>query len=463
MVVICRESLATKTVFHYPNVAAYAVGKKLKKGFSENGLEISYDNNTLIPDEDVINGVVEGSLNPNKVIKAAINDLRNPAKAKDQTQVISATMTMNIITGSSKKPNVIVFVLGEKDDDELAKRREKFIIKFIKSVCKEFGIECMTDTKKIKKVFDDNLKPLLKSLPKKKVKKIKKLTKVASMTKDDKNYDKARVEKAFDKLKKYYRVAITRNVIKFTKSKKAIKYLPTRKTVKYVRRLITWYAVELHQIALSNKDASELSNKERIDLATTLANIFTRDNLKRMCEVTDKKKQRKKMVKLLQKKDGIAFKTYIGTRDALAKMDIDIPKAELGYPDKKKIKKKIKLLKKDAEKINKKMKGSKKKKTKKLNKKLKKISRKINKLKNINLDKPFMNPEKFSRKMSKYKLSQILQLVYMNIAYSQMTGQKFGTDEWLKGMKSRLTAAFGKDFYTRFSETIKAEDKKDAE
>ena len=98
MVFICRESQAAKTVFRYRDIAAFSLSKKVKKGFTENGLEISYDRNTFTPDEDVINAVLDGSMKAKKVIKNAIQELRNPSKAENPKDIIAATMVMNIIT-----------------------------------------------------------------------------------------------------------------------------------------------------------------------------------------------------------------------------------------------------------------------------------------------------------------------------------------------------------------------------
>ena len=380
MVFICRENVAAQTVFRYKNVAAFSLSKKLKKGFSDNNLEISYDHNTFTPDEDVINAVLKGDIKAKKVIKDVIKDLRNPAKAENPKDIIAATMMMNMIT-STKRQVVVVFVLDDDPQTDEEKAREKFLIKYVKAICEEFGVVPITKMpKKVRKIFKGKKKNISKKLE------------------------------------------------KWLRSGKSGKYGPSRNTIRYCRRLITYFAVEMHQIGLSAKNPEDIGKKECIDLARTLANIFTNDNLKRICE-TSKKKDANKLCKKLRNKNKISYKTYEQTRKVLAQISdgkYKLPKAEFGFPNRKADKKKLK-----------KLKG---KKAKKFEKKMKKT----------NYNKPLMNADKFVKKLSKGKLANIMQLIYMNIAYVQLSGDKMGSPEWAKGIQKNLVNSFGKEFAKPF-------------
>lgn len=387
MVFIARESQLAKTVFRYSNVAAFSLSKKAKKGFQqEDRLVISYDKNTFIPDEDIINTVVKDGVKPKKIIKAAIKNLRNPQKADNPKDIIAATMIMNIITANSKKPNIVCFVLDDNPETDEEKAREKFLIKYIKAICEEFGVVPITKMdKKIKKLFKGKKKNIAK------------------------------------------------NIDKWLRSGRSGKYAPSRNTVRYCRRLITYFAIEMHQINLSNKDPREMSGKECKELAKSLCNVFTNDNLKRVCE-TSKQKDADKICKQLAKKNKVAFETYVLTRDvldAISEGKYKLPKAEYGYPNKKKDKKKLKKLKKS--------------KAKKFAKKMKKT----------NYNKPNLNVDKFVDKLGKAKLANILQLVYMNIAFVLLSGDKMGTAEWAKGIQKNLSGAFGKEFANQFIDMAK--------
>ena len=397
MVFICRESQAAKTVFRYRDIAAFSLSKKVKKGFTENGLEISYDRNSFTPDEDTINAVLDGSMKAKKVIKNAIQELRNPSKAENPKDIIAATMVMNIITANSKRPNIVVFVLDDNPETPEEKAREKFLIKYVKAICEEFGVVPITKVdKKIKKLFKGKRKNIAKKLE------------------------------------------------KWLRSGKSGKYGPSRTTVRYCRKLITYFAVEMHQIGLSAKDPEDIGSKECRDLARTLANIFTNDNLKKICE-TSKKKEADKLCKKLAKKNKVAYETYEMTREVLDNISdgkYDLPEAEYGYPKKKKVKKQMKKLAKQL----KKAKGKKAK---------KKLRKKIKKLAKTDFNKPLMNADKFVKKLAKGKMANILQLVYMNIAYVQLSGEKMGTPEWAKGIQKNITNGFGKEFATAFIDAAK--------
>ena len=386
MVFICRESQAAKTVFRYRNIAAFSLSKKVKKGFTENGLEISYDRNTFTPDEDTINAVLKGDMKAKKVIKGAIKELRNPSKAENPKDIIAATMVMNIITANGKRPNIVVFVLDDNPETPEEKAREKFLIKYVKAICEEFGVVPVTKMdKKIKKIFKGKKKNIAK------------------------------------------------NIEKWLRSGKSGKYGPSRTTVRYCRKLITYFAVEMHQIGLSAKDPEEIGSKECRDLARTLANIFTNDNLKKICE-TSKKKEADKLCKKLAKKNKVAYQTYETTRkvlDAISDGKYDLPKAKFGYPNAKKDKKKAK-----------KLKGKAKKKF-------------IKKMKKTNYNKPNLNADKFVKKLAKGKMANILQLVYMNIAYVQLSGEAMGSAEWAKGIQKNLVNSFGKEFANAFIDVAK--------
>ena len=366
MVFILKESEAAKSVFRYKNIAAYSL-KKSKKGFSNDKLNISYEKNMVQPDEDVINGVIKGDMKASKVIKKAIKELRNPANAEDRKALIATIMTINILTNNSKRPNVLVFVREDSIESPEERAREKFLVKYIKAICEEFGIVPITKMdKKIKKLFKGKKKN------------------------------------------------ISRNIEKWLRSGKSGKYGPSRTTVRYCRKLITYFAIELHQIGLSVKDPDDIGGKECRDLARTLANVFTNDNLKKICE-TSSKKEAKKLCKKLRKKNKVAYNVYEETRKILNDIyegEFKLPKAKFGYTTKKKKGKKV--------------------------------------------ERPKMDPNIFVKKLSKGKMANIIQFIYMNIAYVQISGDAFGSPDWAKGIQKNLVNSFGKDLATTFIDKAKA-------
>lgn len=394
MVFICRETDAAKTVFRYKHVAAFSLSKKPKKGFMVDGKPIlSYDKATFTPDEDDINRVINGDIKPKKLINNAIKAMRNPAKADDLKKLISATAIMNIIL-SGDNYSAIVFVLDDEVNTPEEKAREKFLVKYITAIFKEFDITPITKINgKIKKIFKGKSKK------------------------------------------------ISKNIDKWVRSGKSKNHLPTRKTVRYCRRLITYFAAELNQMNISIKETDDIGNRERRDLTNTLVKIFTNDNLKTICETT-KKKDRDKLCKNLRKKNKVAYQTYKDTRKVLSVISegkYKLPEVEFGYPKKKDIKKDKKQL----DKLNKKLKKAKGKNKKKIRKQIKRIEK-------INYDKPKMNVNKFVKKFSKRKMTEFLQLIYMNINYVQLAKTPMGSQEWADGIKKHLVDAFGKEFATAF-------------
>ena len=145
MVFILNENAASRIFEKYKNVAAFGTGKS--KGYTDEAAQftLSYQKLGILPDSDVINGVVNGQISGKKVIKAAVKGLN---KVEDDTGLaMKMAQLVNMIKdnanpdtkpedGESKKaykkrirnaaPNALVFVL---DGQNAA--YDKFVTKYI--------------------------------------------------------------------------------------------------------------------------------------------------------------------------------------------------------------------------------------------------------------------------------------------------------------------------------------------
>lgn len=287
MVFILNESAAQRIFTRYRNVAGIALGKS--KGFSDNGLEISYSRFNMLPDDDTINAVVQGDLKAKKVIKEAVKQVMKP-KTKNQTACMTMAQLINIIAPNKEPkggPNVLVFVLDDHDSgDQFGKKRDKFLIKYITALFQVFGVEPVTDEKTVKRVF------------KKKGKKVAK------------------------KIAKYM---LTHKEARLNKDGMRLK-----------QELIQYFAIELHQSSLSQLDIDDLGKKTQENLVKSLVDVYTNDNLENIAKLGLDDKDEKKVMKNLRKKNRLAVKQYKQLRKILSEMDPDtkFPKVESGYSKK---------------------------------------------------------------------------------------------------------------------------------
>lgn len=291
MVFILEERKARKIFEKYDNVAAFTCGKS--KGISEDELEISYSKPAFLPDEDEINGVLDGTVKSKKLIKEARKALHKPS-IENREICISMAQIVNILSPEGKRskkqekklrkngPNIVVFVLDDVDDgDKRAAARNKFLVKFLAGIFGEFGIEPITDGKVVKKIFKGKRKKVV--------------TKVASFIQDNK---KVRINDGGHILKK---------------------------------TLFTFYAIELRQSALRGLEIDDLSKDNMKTLLTTLINTYTNDNMK--VAGLAKKDDVKKICKMLKKKNKVAVEAYESFVEIMsqASPDIKLPKVKAGY------------------------------------------------------------------------------------------------------------------------------------
>ena len=292
MVFVLKEKKARKIFEKYDNVAAFTCGKS--KGISEEDLEISYSKLTaLLPDEDDINAVLDGTLKAKKVIKTAVKALRKPS-VENRDICISMAQIINILSPEGKRskkqekklrksgPNIVVFVLDNVEEgDKRAAARNKFLVKYLAGIFGEFGIEPISDGKVVKKLF------------------------------------------------KGKRKKIVARVVDFIQANKKVRINDKGHILK--KTLFTFYAIELRQSALRGLEIDDLSKQNMKTLLTTLIDTFTNDNMK--VASLAKKDDVKKICKMLKEKNAAAVDAYKSFVQIMpqASPDLELPEVKLGY------------------------------------------------------------------------------------------------------------------------------------
>lgn len=344
MVFMVKESKARKIFERYNDVAAFSLGKS--KGITDNGLEIRYTRmNGILPDEDVVNGVVAGDIKAKKVIKEKVAALHKPQKAENTNLCTGMALIVNMIDPEkitrkkNKKrtlaPNVVVFVYDD-EMDAAGQARIKFLRQYLEALFGEFGLSVFSKSKAdkiIKKCFKGRRK--------------KNLAAVAAFKKKDGAHISA--------------------------DGAALKKL-----------MMTFFAIELHQSALSNIPIDDMSGRDITGLVHDLIYSYTNDNLK-VSGAFKKKKDRKKICKKLKSKNKAAVAAYKELRNILKSMpSVDVrkmPKVANGYKGKK--------------------------------------------------NKPKMDIDKFEKFFLKRRNQTILALVYAHSA-AMLTGMEVGTSDYAK-------------------------------
>lgn len=303
------ESKAAKVFAKYDSVVALGMGKS--KGLANDKVDITYEHaQTLLPDEDLINGVIQGDMKASKVIKKTLKALHKPM-AENGTFCIAVAEMINIISSDvkamSKKekkkyvkkgPNIIVFVFDDVDPaDKYQKARNKFLKKYLTALFGEFGITPVTDDKVIKKLFGG------------KGKKGKKKAVVARVSDFIHNCSKVRISGKGMKLKKL---------------------------------LFTFYAVELTEASIANLNFENVTKDQMNRFIKTLLDVYTNNNMA-VCEGMDKKTT-KKICKTLKEKNKLAVEAYQSFAGIMTSMDpeLKMPKVKNGYTKGKKPEPKMK-------------------------------------------------------------------------------------------------------------------------
>lgn len=297
--IIVTTATKAKGIFakYDTNIAAFTAGKT--KAIDDADLQVSLTKLNILPDEDEINGVVNGDLKAKKVIKRAKKALLVPSM-ENNGLCIEMAQLVNIISSDRKLtkrevknikkhgPNIIVIVLDDPTD-EATKQKNKFLTKYLAEIFGTFGIDVITDTKVLKKLFKGKSKKVV--------------NRVANFIRAN---DKVRVSGKGLKLKK---------------------------------RLFGFFAIELRQAALFNLAQNDgelhIRKEERRVMLKNLLDAYTNDNFI-IADGLDKK-QTKKICGSLKQKNKVAVAAYESFCDILNTAmgtDMKLPKVKNGY-DKK--------------------------------------------------------------------------------------------------------------------------------
>lgn len=282
------------------NIAAFTTGKS--KGINDADIQIDFAKLHILPDEDVVNAVLNGDMKAKKVIKKAKKALTNPTM--DQKDLcIEMAQIVNIVSSDrkmSKKeiknirkhgPNVIVIVLDDPGDDPIAKKRNKFYTEYLVELFSCFGISVITQNKILKKLFN-----------------------------------------------KGGRKKVVRRVAEFIRENDAVRV--NAKGMRLKKLLMGFFAVELRQAAIFNMGSMtngiDISKHDRDVLLKTLLDVYTNNNFKVAADL--KKKKMKKILKALKEKNKVACKAYNTFSELLNTamgVDMDMPEVKNGYKEKK--------------------------------------------------------------------------------------------------------------------------------
>ena len=272
MVIFATQAQAEQIFDKWENSAAFSCSKNIK-GISAAKLQVGFDTLQFLPDEDTINGIIDGSIKLSKVIKAAEKAIQKP-KSKNRLIGLSAMQFMMLLS-DRRKPTVAVLLIDEEE-----KERNKILIKFMTKFMGMFGLSVISgkETKKlVKKLF------------------------------------KGKKKKVRSKVQSYH--AVKKNGCNVSSSGRVLK-----------DRNINYFSMELRLAAATamKKTADDLTRKERKVLTDTLIENYTGENLKRCTKSTDAKR--------LSKKDRTAVKQYKIYAEIVKSTDpnVKIPKVKYG-------------------------------------------------------------------------------------------------------------------------------------
>lgn len=310
MVFILNENAASRIFEKYKNVAAFGTGKS--KGYTDEAAQftLSYQKLGILPDSDVINGVVNGQISGKKVIKAAVKGLN---KVEDDTGLaMKMAQLVNMIKdnanpdtkpedGESKKaykkrirnaaPNALVFVL---DGQNAA--YDKFVTKYIAALFNEFGFAVITKAKDVKKIFKGNKR-------KKIVKNVRNFVSNNSGMTLDKHG-----RRLFKAIRAYYRI-----------------------------ELLQWSIAGIADVEsdMSAKKLRKYREKKAKEFANVLIDTFSSMNTAEMVNLDLKVNMAKKLMK--KNKKGVkSYKVFAELISAVTSGDVKMPKVKFGVTKKSK-------------------------------------------------------------------------------------------------------------------------------
>ena len=291
MIFILQEKHAAKLFKKYKNCCAFTVGKA--KSFTENELTINYQKLGITPDEDTINAVVNGDMKAKKVIARDVKALLNPSAENADVGIAMVTL-MTMLTNkfkAKKGPICAVFVL-DNAEDEITKKRNKFITRWLTAMVQTFGIEPITDKKVVKKLID--------------CKKSK----------------------------------IVARFIEYRADHKQVRVSHDGNTL--MNLLLQFYNIELRQTSMSELSVTDLNKETRAKYAENLVKIYTAENIKQIDKADMSNKYKDKYAKKLSKKDKATVEAYKSFATVLKTMDangeLKLPKVKYGASKKPRMK-----------------------------------------------------------------------------------------------------------------------------
>lgn len=287
MVIVCKEELAKLVARGSKNVAAFTLGKTKK--LIDNDIQIDYTKLNFLPDDEDVNAILEGDISANKYIKKAQKELWNPAG--DHSEIsLGMVMLVNMLAVRHKKgePNILLFVEDEKNPE-----RNKFLVKYITAMFNTFGIEPLTKSKTIYKLFKKSKKA---------------------------------VKRVIDFINSDNRFNVNKSGTILMKLNRA------------------YFGIELRQAGMRGLGASDLSKKTTKTLMRALENVYTNQNLKYIDEIGFKDKVTNKYCKKLRKKNKLSVEAYESFSDIVTGInaDVKLPKVKFGS-DKKNHKPKMNI------------------------------------------------------------------------------------------------------------------------
>lgn len=290
MIMFLNESQAKKVFSRTKDVMAFSVGKK--KGFSEDGIEISYQKPSFMMSNDLIDGILKGDLSKKTVSKEARKVVAR-LRDLDDDDVGAIEAGINIYTMihmMHQRPDVVIVFVAVEGDDDQTKKMNKLLEQYVCELFNELGVQVVTRNmfkeKAIRKLFDS---------------------------------------------KKYKKV---RNAIVAFVTEKHSEFGVGKKAIKLFDRLRLFYSIEVNNTAFNNIDVDDIPKRTRKSTAEALIRTLTGDIVNDAGKLGIKKaKKLKKVAKRLSKLCKEHTEAYGELRDILKSMDdcaIKLPKAEYG-------------------------------------------------------------------------------------------------------------------------------------
>ena len=163
MIIVTHESMAVKLFEKYPQAVVFGLGKN--KGLTlTDGSKVNYTDPIVLPKNDYINSVADGSTSMKKAAKEIEHVVRSmiykPLSGYTHVATTSSVVA-RIANDSNKKKRIpiILYVFDDVNKDNLTKeelgmvrRREEFIVAYLKRLYKLYGLKVITD-EKIKKIY----------------------------------------------------------------------------------------------------------------------------------------------------------------------------------------------------------------------------------------------------------------------------------------------------------------------